>query len=97
VFNLSVVRAHPDQPGRATGITQSGTYVGATSGPLLFGLIAEQWSYQAAWVVATIITTGACLAVLNARRALARSLSRSVAQGVTQGSPLARQNEEEPV
>jgi len=70
VFNLSVVRAHPDQPGRATGITQSGTYVGATSGPLLFGILAERWTYTGAWLVAALIGAAAAVAVLNARRVL---------------------------
>ncbi len=73
VFNLSVVRAHPDQPGRATGITQSGTYVGATLGPLLFGVVAERWTYDAAWILAALIAAGGCLAVLNARRVLTRA------------------------
>jgi len=73
VFNLSVVRAHPDEPGRATGITQSGTYVGASSGPLLFGLIAENAGYPWAWVLATGLSLAAAVAVLNARRVLVRS------------------------
>lgn len=70
VFNLSVIRANPERPGRATGITQSGTYVGATTGPLLFGVLAEQWSYTGAWLVAAVIGGAAALAVLNARRVL---------------------------
>jgi predicted MFS family arabinose efflux permease len=70
VFNLSVIRSHPEEPGRATGITQSGTYVGATCGPLLFGVLAERWSYPGAWAIAAVIGGIASLAVLNARRAL---------------------------
>jgi MFS family permease len=52
LFNLAVVRANPTRPAAATGITQTGTYIGAVSGPLLFGLIAEHASFRAAWLVA---------------------------------------------
>ena len=72
VFNLSVVRAHQDRPGRATGITQSGTYVGASVGPLIFGVIAEEWSYSAGWVVAAVVAAGAAAAVMVARAFLER-------------------------
>jgi MFS family permease len=70
VFNLSVVRANPDGPGRATGITQSGTYVGAAGGPLVFGVLADRVSYPVAWCVAALIGAGAAVSVLLARRAL---------------------------
>ena len=57
VFNLSVVRAHPDRPGRATGVTQTGTYVGAAVGPLIFGFLAEDVGYETAWLVAAAIAS----------------------------------------
>lgn len=72
VFNLSVLRARLTDPGRATGITQSGTYVGASCGPLLFGVIAQHVGLTAAWIVASGVGLGAALAVLNARRVLHR-------------------------
>jgi MFS family permease len=52
LFNLAVVRANPTRPAAATGITQTGTYVGAVSGPLLFGAIADHLGFRAAWLVA---------------------------------------------
>ncbi len=52
LFNLAVVRANPTRPAAATGITQTGTYIGAVSGPLLFGVIADRISFTAAWLVA---------------------------------------------
>jgi MFS family permease len=52
LFNLAVVQANPSHPAAATGITQTGTYIGAVSGPLLFGVLAEHTSYPAAWLVA---------------------------------------------
>ena len=41
LFNLAVVRVNPSAPGAATGITQTGTYLGAVVGPVLFGVVAE--------------------------------------------------------
>lgn len=70
LFNLSIVRASPDFPGRATGITQTGTYVGGAVGPILFGVIAETTGYAAAWWVAAALGLGAAGAVLAGRAAL---------------------------
>lgn len=75
LFNLSVVRASPGFPGRATGITQTGVYVGGAVGPVLFGLTAEHWSYAAAWVLAAVLGVCAAAAVLVGRRFLHRPLS----------------------
>jgi MFS family permease len=52
LFNLAVVQANPSHPAAATGITQTGTYIGAVSGPLLFGVLADHTSYPVAWLVA---------------------------------------------
>jgi MFS family permease len=72
LFNLSVVRASPGFPGRATGITQTGVYVGGAVGPVLFGLTAEHWSYSAAWVLAAVLGLCAAAAVLIGRKFLHR-------------------------
>ena len=72
LFNLAVVRAFPGAPARATGITQTGTYVGAVVGPLAFGGVAE-WSYFAAWMGATALMVGATIIMLVADRRLAAS------------------------
>jgi MFS family permease len=55
LFNLAVVQANPSHPAAATGITQTGTYIGAVSGPLLFGVLADHTSYPAAWLVAAAL------------------------------------------
>lgn len=52
LFNLAIVRAHPDAPGRASGVTQTGTYAGAVLGPVVFGAVVEAGSYRAAWAMA---------------------------------------------
>ncbi|MHB1138545.1 MAG: MFS transporter [Microthrixaceae bacterium] len=70
LFNLSVVRAAPTFPGRATGITQTGTYVGGAVGPLVFGAVAESASYSTAWVVAAVLGLAASVAVLIGRSIL---------------------------
>ena len=70
LFNLAVVRANPRRPAAATGITQTGTYVGAVSGPLVFGVIAEATSYRAAWLVAVVFALLGAGAMLSGRRAL---------------------------
>lgn len=70
LFNLSVVRAAPGFPGRATGITQTGTYVGGAVGPLIFGAIAESASYSTAWIVAAVLGLLASVAVLVGRAIL---------------------------
>lgn len=70
LFNLSVVRAVPEAPGRATGITQTGTYVGGAAGPIVFGTVAEASSYVAAWALAAALGLLATAAVLVGRRAL---------------------------
>jgi predicted MFS family arabinose efflux permease len=49
LLTFSVVRANPEAPAAATGITHTGVYVGAAAGPPLFGLLAEHVSFAAAW------------------------------------------------
>jgi MFS family permease len=68
VYTLAVVRINPDRPGRATGVTQSGTYFGASLGPLVFGVLVEQAGYEWAWGLAALLSLSAAAAVLNTRR-----------------------------
>lgn len=49
LFNLAVVLANPASPGAATGVTQTGTYLGVVLGPLLFGVVAEHLSFAWSW------------------------------------------------
>jgi len=69
LFNLAVVRAFPAAPARATGVTQTGTYVGAVVGPLIFGVLAEH-SYFVAWMVATGMLVASAIAMHLADRSL---------------------------
>jgi len=70
LFNFAVVHRNPEAPAAATGLTQTGVYLGGTSGPLLFGVVAESSGYQAAWWGAAGFGLVACAAVLLARRML---------------------------
>lgn len=70
LFNLSVVRAAPGFPGRATGITQTGTYVGGAVGPVVFGAVAQEVGFSAGWWLAAALGLCASAAVLAARRLL---------------------------
>jgi MFS family permease len=70
LFNFSVVRHNPTAPAAATGITQTGTYVGAMLGPLAFGWIADRASYAAAWWVGATWFVVAAGAMLVGRRLL---------------------------
>ena len=63
LFNLAVVLANPDAPAAATGITQSGTYLGAMAGPVVFGWVAGAVGFEAAWLTAAAAATAAMVAI----------------------------------
>ncbi|HET9079352.1 MAG TPA: MFS transporter [Trebonia sp.] len=73
LFNYAVVASYRDAPARATGITQVGGRLGGVLGPFVVGLVAQQLSYSAAWLVAgvaALAAAGSMLAgghLLNAR------------------------------
>lgn len=73
LFNFAVVRAHPGNPGYATGMTQTGGRVGGIVGPPLFGLVAAHASYGVAWLVAGALAAIAAPTVLLARAMLRRA------------------------
>ncbi|HEY2717752.1 MAG TPA: MFS transporter [Solirubrobacterales bacterium] len=77
LFQFSVIEANPGVAARATGLTQTGVYLGAASGPLLFGLLATQ-SFALAWLVLVAIAFAA--STVGARIA-SRSTSYTVAHG----------------
>jgi len=80
LFNLAVVRANPGAPGLASGVTQTGTYLGAVAGPLLFGALAENRSYAAAWTLAAVCSLVAALAMVLGRLLLLRQRRQREAQ-----------------
>jgi len=72
LFNLAVVDLNREAPGAATGVTQTGIYVGAAAGPAAYGLVSEAYGYSTAWVVSGVLCLLAALAFWYAGR-----LSRS--------------------
>lgn len=72
LFNLAVVRLNPAAPGAATGITQTGVYIGALSGPILFGLVVDAWGYGPAWSLAALSSLGSAVGMAFGRRQILR-------------------------
>ena len=84
VLTYVVVRANPHAPAAATGITQTGVFVGATIGVPLFGVIAQASSYGTAWVATALSALTAALIVAFVGRRLPRGSGtegRSIAGG----------------
>lgn len=52
LFNLSVVRNNPSAPASATGVSQTGVFIGSALGPLVGGLIIERAGYGWFWSAA---------------------------------------------
>jgi MFS family permease len=72
LFNLAIVRAHPEAPGAASGITQTGTYFGAVAGPVVFGAVVEAASYRAAWLLAAAFALAGAATIAAGRSMLRR-------------------------
>lgn len=60
-------RSHPFTA-QATGISQSGTYVGGTVGPLAFGIVLATFGPPAAWTAAAALAALGSVAALTAFR-----------------------------
>jgi MFS family permease len=76
LFNFAVVKTNPNAPAAATGITQTGASGGAALGPLVFGLVVEAASYDAAWLLCGAIALVALLAILAGRAMMLRDRDR---------------------
>jgi MFS family permease len=56
LFNLAVVDSNRETPGSASGVSQTGIYVGAALGPAAFGLLAHTSGYGTAWAAVAGMT-----------------------------------------
>ena len=79
LFNLAIVLENPASPAAATGVTQTGTYLGAVLGPLLFGLVAEHLSFAWSWTLAATTSLLAACAIWAGRRMLRNDRQTSTA------------------
>ena len=68
LFNLAVVERHRSTPAAATGVTQTGIYVGAAAGPAGYGALAAGIGYPAGWAVAGAVLLLAALTIAAADR-----------------------------
>lgn len=55
LLTFVVVRANPETAAVATGIANTGKYIGAALGPVIFGYLAEQASFVTAWTAACVV------------------------------------------
>lgn len=76
---LAVVRAFPAREAAATGMVQTGAFVGGAAGPVFFGMLAQHAGYHAAWLggVGALLCSSACFAA--GRRLLVRMVDRRTA------------------
>lgn len=71
LLNFAITLRHADAPAAATGVTQTGVYLGGGIGPLSFGAIVDVWGYPAAWsTMAVLMLAGAVLMVVGRRMLL---------------------------
>lgn len=49
LYNYGIVRTNKAAASTATGITQTGVYIGVFSGPVIMGLLVDRWGYGAGW------------------------------------------------
>jgi predicted MFS family arabinose efflux permease len=85
LFNFAVVKTSPGAPAAATGITQTGASGGAALGPLVFGLVVEVASYDAAWLLSGTVALVAVVAILIGRRMLLRDRADALNPGGSLG------------
>lgn len=86
LFNLSVVARHPSAPAAATGVTQTGIYLGAVTGPLVFGVLADHLGFGWGWTFSLAATLAAAVMVSAvARRRPAAPSSAPAVLGLETG------------
>jgi MFS family permease len=68
LFTFAVVKDNPEAEASATGITMTGVWIGAAVGPLLFGVVADSFSFAVAWWGTAASLIGAAAIVLYVRR-----------------------------
>ncbi|MEE8331295.1 MAG: MFS transporter [Acidimicrobiia bacterium] len=70
LFTFAIVRGNQDAAATATGITMTGTFIGAAAGPPLFGWLADRVSYEAAWwaTAASLVAAAVIMLYVRGRR-----------------------------
>ena len=70
ILNFAVTHTHPEAPAAATGVTQTGVYLGGMLGPLTFGWVADGHGYGPAWLMSAGVMVVAATLMLVGRRLL---------------------------
>lgn len=70
---LGVIEHHPDQPGAASAVLQTGVRLGALVSPIAFGALAERAGFQVAWFLPFGFAVLATVLMFAGARAAARS------------------------
>ena len=71
LFYLSVTRLLRDSPAAVSGVMLAGSSVGGVIAPVLFGVVAERYSYSWAWPIVAGWTVLAAVAIARANAMLA--------------------------
>jgi MFS family permease len=75
LFHYGLVRSFPDAPGYATGVIQTGFATGTSIGPMLFGLISDEFAYSWAWRASAAVTLLSALLIAFTAGRLRRVLA----------------------
>jgi len=67
IFTFAVVKDNPEAPAAAWGVAQTGKFLGAAVGPLVFGVVADRISFDAAFWMSTVALLTAAGLILYVR------------------------------
>ena len=73
LFQFAVIRENRATAAAATGWMQIGLSLGAASGPVAFGALAQGFSYAVAWIGAAVLTLAGAVTIRLGRRMVRRS------------------------
>jgi MFS family permease len=79
LFHFAVIKDNRAAAASVTGFVQTGLSLGAASGPLVFGIVAQTFSYTAAWTTAAVLSLLAAVTIRISRRMVRRSRGLPVA------------------
>ena len=79
LFHFAVIKDNRSTAASVTGFVQTGLSLGAASGPLVFGVVAQTTSYRTAWLMTAALSLLAALTVRAGRRMVRRSRGLPVA------------------
>ena len=68
LLNFAITLRHADAPAAATGVTQTGVYLGGALGPLSFGGLVDLWGYPTAWATMAVLMLAGAVVMMVGRR-----------------------------